>query len=213
MTFNKGDIIAYTPESLFRRDGYAQIHLDWNTGEPYGKDTFDQSDTRLTASELETGYVLFTLNDFVEKPFADGEDYAAEDVFVLDTRKGMAKRVFIRRGAQELPEAELTERHRAAREQNVARARALLLSPADHQTLVASELPDMTADEVRATVETLRWVERATRAFQSSLDHLVRMLTTGDGNVDFQVVHTDEDHYELWRARRALDSKLAELRG
>jgi len=213
MTFNKGDIIAYTPSTLFRRDGYAEVRISWDTDEPYGQDTFDQNDTRLTADEIATGYVLFNLNDFIEKPFADEEAYDPEDVFVLDTRKGMAKRTFVRRGAQELPDDELIERHVKAREANTQRARALLLSPNEHQDLVASDLPEMTAEEVTVLADTLRWIQRATTAFETSLEHLVRIRTTGDGNADFQTVHTDEDHYELWRARRALDSRLSALRG
>lgn len=213
MTFQKGDIIAYSPESLFRRDGYAEIHISWNTDEPYGKDTFDQNDTRLTDDELATGYVLFSLEDFVERQFLITEEYAADDIFILDTRKGITTRTFVRRGAQALPEAEVAERRRQIRELNESRARGLLLSPLVDQELTASELPEMTAGEVRELAETLRWIERAQKTFQTAFEHLARMLASGDGNIDFQVVHTDEDHYELVRARRALDKKLAALRG
>lgn len=211
MTFRKGDIIAYSPAHPFRRDGYAEIRNSWDTDEPYGQDTFDQNDTRLTADELATGYVLFNLNEFVEKQFLITEEYAGEDIFVLETRKGITKRTFLRRGATPLTEVEATQRRQQMREVCENRARALLLSPTSDQELAASELPDMTADEVRALVKTLQWCERARRKFETAFDHLVRMVDSGD-NVDFQVVHTDEDHYELVRARRALDNKLSALR-
>lgn len=211
MTFRKGDIIAYSPAHPFRRDGYAEIRNSWDTDEPYGQDTFDQRDTRLTADELATGYVLFNLDDFVEHQFVIPDEYAPDDFFVLVTRKGIAKRTFIRRGASPLPEEAMAERQQQMREFNERRARALMLSPSLDQELVASELPDMTADEVRALGETLQWCERARRKFETAFDHLVRMVDSGD-NVDFQVVHTDEDHYELVRARRALDKKLSALR-
>lgn len=211
MTFRKGDIIAYSPSHPFRRDGYAEVRIGWDTDEPYGQDTFDQRDTRLTPEELATGYVLFNLDDFVEQQFVLVEEYAPDDFFVLVTRKGIAKRTFIRRGARPLPEEAVAERRHQMREFNEGRARALLLSPSSDQELAASELPGMTADEVRALGETLQWCERARRKFETAFDHLVRMLDAGD-NVDFQVVHTDEDHYELVRARRTLDKKLDALR-
>lgn len=212
MTFRKGDIIAYSPQTPFRRDGYAEVHISWNTGEPYGQDTFDQNGTRLTDAELEAGHVLFSLDDFVERRFLDTEEYAPADVFTLETRKGIVMRIFLRRGAQPLPEEEVVERRRQVREQNIERARRHLLSPVEDQQYVTTDLPDMTTDEIRELSDTLRWVERASRTFQDSLDHLVRILSTGDGSLQFATVHTDEDHYELFRARRALDDKLAALR-
>lgn len=213
MAFRRGDIIAYTPESLFRRDGCAEVRSEWRTDGVYGQDTFDQRDTRLTDAELATGKVLFNLDEFEERQFLDEADYAADDVVALDTRKGMVKRTFLRRGATELPEAESLERRRHVRDQSIVRARRHLLSPIGDQEYVQSPLPEMTATEVADLAETLRWVERATRAFDTSLDHLVRILNTGNGSPNFQSVHTDEDHYELVRARRALDKKLAALRG
>lgn len=213
MTFRQGDIIAYTPQHLFRRDGYAEVLSEWSTGALYGRDTFDLNDTRLTAAELATGKVLFSLDEFEEHQYLDEAAYAADDVVSLATRKGIVTRTFLRRGAQQLTEAASDARRQQAREQLILRARRHLLSPADHQDYVQTPLPEMSAAEVTELADTLQWCERARRAFDSSFDHLVGIVSTGNGSLNIQTVHADEAHYELVRARRALDKKLSALRG
>ena len=210
--FRQRDIIAYKPESPFRRDGYAQVHTEWHTDEVYAKDTFDLNDTRLTDAELATGAVLFNLADFEERRFLNAEDYHPSDVFVLETRKGLVQRKFLRHGAEELPEWLFLSRRLALRESEALRARAELLSPLADQSYAASPMPEMTAVEAAELTETVRWVERAERQFERSLNELVGILNGGDGSRHIQSVLTDEDHHELVRARRALDSQLAALR-
>lgn len=213
MTFRAGDIIAYTPETLFRRDGYAEVKLSWDSDEPFGTDTFDRMDTRLTDAELTTGRVLFNLEEYVEQPFIDESTYAPADVFAIRTRKGMVWRKFVRRGARMLPESQIAARRAVVREQDEMRARAHMLSPLADQAYPARDLPVMTVEETAEIIDTVRWVQRASREFTRSFDYLVQVVSTGDGNLNFQSVHTDEYHFELVRARRALDKKLAALRG
>lgn len=212
MTFRTGDIIAYKPQTLFRRDGIAEVHSAWQDGSPYGKDTFDQRDTRLTPDELATGTVLFNLEDYFESPFIDEAEYADEDVRVLEVRKGIVVRKFRRRGAVALPEEQVAERREQIRAEQFVAARSHLLCPTEDQAYVASPLPEMTEEECTELTDTLAWIGRARSSFDSHLESLARMMRTHSGNLTIQVVHTDESHYELYRARRALDKNLAALR-
>jgi len=204
----ENDVISYTPTSLFRRDGYAVVRYDGSA-----RDTFDVNDTRLNDEELATGTVLFNLDDFEERPYLPVEDYRAEDVHVIPTRKGMNHVKYLRRGAVRLSESEAAKRHRELRAAKEARARAELLSPAEHQELVSSPMPRMTIEETTELIEIIQWVQRASREFQRALGHVIRVQDGGEGNLLFAVTVADEDHYELYRARRALDSKLEALRG
>lgn len=211
-TLRAGDIISYAYESPFRRDGFAEVHSDWHTGDLYAKDTFDTNDTRLTDAELATGRVLFNLEDFEERRWLNPEDYDPADVFVLDTRKGMVQRKFLRNGAETLPEWLFVSRRLALRDAEQLRARAELLSPLIDQAYAATPLPTLTIEESGELIDTVRWIQRTSRDFLAQLGHLVNILNGGEGNRHFQAVLTDEDHHELVRARRALDSKLAALR-
>lgn len=212
MSLRERDIVRYTPASPFRRDGFAQVHIDWQRGEPYGKDTFDQNDTRLTPDELATATVLFNLADFAERPHLFEETWAPEDVVVLPTRKGMVQRKFLRVGAEMLPEPQVIARRLAIREQEEQRARAEMLSPLADQSYTSTPLPELTIDESGELIDTIKWVQRASRSFNAQLQWLIDVMNGKDGNLHIQTVLTDEDHHELVRARRTLDKKLAELR-
>jgi len=205
-----GDIIAYKPETLFRRDGLAQV--DSRMGNLIARDTFDTNDTRLTDAELTTAKVLFNLDEFEESRYADEEHYAPADIHILHTRKGIEARKFVRRGATTLSEAEIVRRRAALNYDRMMRARAELLSPLADQAFTATTLPVMTVDETGALTDTIHWCQRASRDFDKALDHVVNIQNGKGGNLHFATVLADEDHYELVRARRALDSKLAALR-
>ena len=207
-----GDFVRYTPESMFRRDGLAEVHADYRSGDLYGKDTFDQNDTRLTEGELATATVLFNLDEFEERPHLFVTDYAAADVFVLHTRKGMVERNFLRRGAPILDEKALIARRQAQQYADNLRARAEMLSPLADQSYAATPLPTLTIAETSELIDTIRWVQRASRDFEQQLHHLIGIQSGRDGNLHIQAVLADEDHYELVRARRALDKKVVELR-
>ncbi len=206
------DIISYTPEHPFRRDGYAQVSTRYGTVDLTAKDTYSVSEAELTDEELATAVVLFNLDDVEERRHLNVEHYHPEDVFVLPTRKGIVVRVFLRKGAEVLPEKQIIARRAHLRYTEDMQARAVLLSPLVDQSLAAQPLPHMTIEETGAVRETLTWCQRASRQFERSLDHVVNIQKGGDGNLHYAIVHADDDHYELVRARRALDSKLAALR-
>lgn len=212
MSFRQGDIITYSPDSLFRRDGIAEVHASWQDGSPFARDTFDMRDTRLSPEELATGAVLFNTEEFIECPFIDEAEYANDDIRVLKVRKGIATRKFLRRGAAALPQDQIVHRRQQVRAEQVAAARQHLLSPADDQVYASSPLPTMTDDEATEVSDRLRWISHASAAFDSSLENLVRIVQWNSGNMSVQTTLTDEAHYELVRARRSLDRALASLR-
>lgn len=206
-----GDVIAYTPTSRYRRDGYAIVHEQWDGGMG-AKDTYDVNDTRLTDEELATATVLFNTSEFAEQPRLHITAYHPSDVRVLRTRKGMATLRYLRRGAELLSHEEQRRLSTAAHEVALLDARGEMLAPLIEQSYASRPVPHMTIEETGAVSEQVQWAQRASRAFNAALEHLVKAMAGEDTNPHFAAIIADEEHHELVRARRALDKKLAELR-
>jgi len=204
-----GDVIAYTPATPYRRDGYAIVRADGTA-----RDTYSVNDTRLTDTELATAHALFSLDEFEEQPYIIETDYRPEDVHILPTHKGTNITTYLRRGAQRLPESQAAKRADEARAAAETTALAALLAPDEDKALALSALPKLTIEETRALIDTVQWVQRASRQFKGALQNVI-LIQRGDsgGRLDFAIVHADDDLYELVRARRALNEQIAELRG
>ncbi|SDH38439.1 hypothetical protein [Microbacterium sp. 77mftsu3.1] len=206
-----GDVIAYTPASLYRRDGLAIVR-EKRAGGIEAKDTFDVNDTLLTEDELATGTVLFSTDDFEEHVHVTITAYHPADIHVLRTRKGIVGRIFLRHGAERLPHHERHSRETDAHEVALLDARAEMLAPLIEQAYAARPIPHMTIKETGAVSEQVQWAQRASRTFNTALERLVKAKAGEDTNPHFAAVIADEEHHELVRARRALDKKLAEVR-
>lgn len=215
MTLREGDVVAYTPAHRLRRDGYAIVHVEWRSGALEAKDTYSQNDTTLTAEELATANVLFNLDTFEETRHLNPERYHPDDVVTIPAMAGMDLRHFLRKGAEPLPNDMVRGRADVEWEGHLLAARAKMLTPLADQALAAGPLPELTAEEASALADVLRWVDQATKVFEVALSVLASKQASDPASVaaGHAVVNADEGHYELWRARRALDSKLLAIRG
>ena len=212
MQLNVGDVIAYTPAGLFRRDGYAIVRRDYQDGGLQARDTFSNNETTLTDDELATAQVLFSLNDFDERSLLDPFAWEDDDFIMLPCRKGMDIRKWVRIGAIQVTEDVYLARKQAKRAEREAQALATLLSPTEHKELVAKPLPELTVAEQADLADTLAWIGRAQANFSEQLTQVARIQNGGEGNEHFAIVLADDDHYELYRARHTLETKLARLR-